>query len=146
MKDNMDDKHNDCCGDEDLSSYITQVVTDIGNPLISSDIVNKFSKVSQSSYKIGNKALRWKMASVSNPEGVSWEEYSQFAFHVIKYLSYIKDYPKPELQELIDSGKMVNFKPTKEGSKSSHNRIFAHEVVLWYSIEAYIYLIFHWLP
>lgn len=117
MKDNMDDNQNDCSADEDLGNYITQVVTDIGNPLISSDIVKRLGKVSQSSYKTGDKAERWKMASVSNPEGVSWEEYSQFAFHVIKYLSYIKDYPKPDIQELIDAGKMVDFKPIKEGSK-----------------------------
>lgn len=58
------------------------------------------------------------MASVSNPDGVSCEEYSQFALHAIKYLSYLKDYPAPALDELADLGKMVDFAPTQPGSKS----------------------------
>lgn len=71
MKESMEEVQNDSNGEEDLGNYITQVVTDIGNSRISSDIVSKLGKASQSSYKIGDKAQRCKMASVSNPEGVS---------------------------------------------------------------------------
>ena len=58
MKENMEEQQDDMIEDEDLGNYITQVVTDIGNPLISSDIVTKFSKVSQSHFKIGDKGQR----------------------------------------------------------------------------------------
>lgn len=117
---NMADAKNEENGEEDLGNYITQVVTDIGSVSISKDIVKEFSKVSISSYKTGGMDQRCKMASVSNPEGVSCEEYSQFAFHAIKYLSYLKSLDTPDLQELIDSDKMVDFEPYEKESKSNN--------------------------
>ena len=69
------------------------------------------------------------MASVSNPDGVSCEEYSQFALHAVKYLSYFRDYPKPSLQDLMDLDKMVEFEPTEQGSK------FAHSLIAVFAID-----------
>ena len=109
----------DCCGeDEDLGNYITQVVTDIGTPWIPTDIVHKLNKVPKPHLDFKEKKLKWKMASVSNQEGVPQNEYSNFAMHVYRYLSYLKDVEPPTIEELQESGRMVDIEPTQGNSKS----------------------------
>lgn len=113
----MEEPQNNVSGDEDLGNYITQVVTDIGTSCISTDMVSKLKKVSINRTELENKKLRCKMASVSNQAGVPAAEYSSFAVHVYKYLSYIKDIDVPTLEDLQLDGKMVDIKPSGDNSK-----------------------------
>jgi hypothetical protein len=104
--------------DEDLGNYITQVVIDIGHVADKQKLLDQFKKASIANFcNITNNNLRWKMASVKNPSGVSPEEYGKFAIHVIQYLSFIKGLLKPTDQEIVDSGKIVNVERRKENSK-----------------------------
>jgi hypothetical protein len=104
--------------DEDLGNYITQVVIDIGHVADKQKLLDQFKKASIANIcNATNNNLRWKMASVKNPSGVSPEEYGKFAIHVIQYLSFIKGLYKPTDQEIVDSGKIVNVERRKENSK-----------------------------
>jgi hypothetical protein len=104
--------------DEDLGNYITQVVIDIGHVADKQKLLDQFKKASIANIcNATNNNLRWKMASVKNPSGVSPEEYGKFAIHVIQYLSFIKGLYKPTDQEIVDSGKIVKVERRKENSK-----------------------------
>ena len=113
---NMEDSHSNVSEEEDLGNYITQVVTDIGIPCISSEVVSKLN-VNRKDVNLEDKKMRWKMASVSNPAGVPADEYSKFAVHVYRYLSYIKNCDLPTEEELRDSGKMINIEGLQKDSK-----------------------------
>lgn len=113
----MESKKEDQAPEEELGNYITQVVTDIGTS-INQDIFNKFVQAPmKSKLDISGKRLRWKMASATNPYGIAPDEYSKFAIHVYKYLSYIKDLEIPDFEELVDAGKLVDIKRRTDNSK-----------------------------
>lgn len=115
---NMEESGNIVSEEEDLGNYITQVVTDIGIPWISSEAVNKMN-VNKKDFNLGDTKLRCKMASVSNQSGVPADEYSKFTVHVYRYLSYIKSIDVPTEEELRDSGKIVNIEGLDKQSKLS---------------------------
>ena len=74
---------------DDLGNYITQVVTDIGSPINKELLMSKIVEQVPKKYaEVSSKKLRCKMASATNPWGISPEEYSKFAIHVYQYLSY----------------------------------------------------------
>jgi len=125
--------------EEDLGNYITQVVTDIGIPCISSEAVNKLN-VNKKDFNIGDKKLRWKMASVSNQAGVPADEYSKFAVHVYRYLSYIKSVEVPTDEELGNSGKMVHIEGLQMNSKWITSKT-SYEEFMWSLIKDFPLLI-----
>lgn len=104
-------------GDEDLSKYITQVVTNIGKSFNSEQIKKLADKVPKTLSEINTKKMKWKMASASNAWGITPEEYSKFAIHVFKYLSYIKTLEPPLFEDLVESEKLVTIESTKLDSK-----------------------------
>ena len=106
------------CSGEDLSDYITQVKTDIGRNINKELFLDKIVKASENAKFGFRKSKReWKMASATNPLGISSEEYGKFAIDVYKYLSYIKGLDVPTIEELKENGKLVTINRLKENSK-----------------------------
>ena len=54
---NMEDSHSNVSEEEDLGNYITQVVTDIGIPCISSEAVSKLN-VNKKDVNLEDKKMR----------------------------------------------------------------------------------------
>lgn len=104
--------------EEDLGNYITQVATDIGKSFNKELLLDKIAKVPErAKLDFMNKKLRCKMASATNPVGISCDEYSKFAIHVYQYLTYIKGLESPTMEQLTEANKLVNIDRIKENSK-----------------------------
>ena len=68
------------------------------------------------------------MASATNPLGISSEEYGDFAIHIYRYLSYIKSIDAPTIEELKETGKLVNINRVKNNSKNFFTLNFSFQV------------------
>lgn len=106
------------CAGNDLSNYITQIKTDIGKSFNKELFLKKIAKVApKPKYDFGKSKRECKMASATNPLGISSEEYGDFAIHVYRYLSYIKSIEAPAIEVLQEAGKLVNINRIKDNSK-----------------------------
>lgn len=115
--------------DNDLSNYITQINTDIGKNFNKELFLNKIAKVSQKpKYGFRKSKRECRMASATNPLGISSEEYGDFAIHIYRYLSYIKSIDAPTIEELKETGKLVNINRVKNNSKNFFTLIFSFQV------------------
>lgn len=105
-------------------------MTDIGHSVNKEALLNKFAaQVPKKSNNIMNKKMRWKMASATNPNGISAEEYSVFAIHVYRILSWIKTVDVPSLEELRDNDKLVEI-----GRKDDHSILPKSTILVFLSI------------
>lgn len=116
----------DCkeCSGNDLGSYITQVNTDIGKSFNKELILNKIAKVGLNPKFGFRKSKReCKMASATNPQGISSEEYGKFAIHVYQYLLYINKLRIPSFEEIKESGKLVDINTTSRSKLANKSYI-----------------------